>query len=764
MAIFETLDAKNALSYRDLHVNFDKQGLVLIDGAVGAGKSSLFNIATHVLYGQTPNKGIKDNAILNRYVVDESGPVGYRGIVQFRHRDHTYRVDQKRRFSEGGGPEETGVSVMEDGVVIDRKKGRSKNLDTQADVAGKVGMSLREFYGGVYLSQGYTHDLIVGTPAERSQYLIRYFGIDLIDRLIVHVGEQVASSALDADLSSHDAKLEVVDAELAQYRSGVALSALEDQKDIELADLNVAVAEKQAAWADGRSLRQSYLTYKVARDARDQHACASLGIEAVNKELGTLRVQQARLTEQVERVTRNSEIVTKLARERKVDNLDELRHLLQDLQHVKTTYEREAPVLAKLEALRTSVSDQPVEWDDDADGILGTTREKLSVAKASLSSLETELAKLQALGDVCFTCLRPVGADEKQAWVQERLSVVTATKKTIERLSATYQVLVETKTSFDADRKLRDQIAHLESTLSGQGVVDVASLKADIATLTDAAASHVRYLELEARLSSVDDVLDLTEIEQLRSRWAKRIELLQQYVGLCGQVGEVVTAVEQSAVDDLEKELNDLKSRQAATQTELGTVRSELSTVQRLDRSRAQIVEDRDRASAKAAKHRVLHTLHLSLKDIRRLRLHDSAELLAQRLPMYLKTLFHGEDIRVDVDDEEDSFDLVLYKTNASIPLAGLSGGQKAKLGLAVLFAFTRLVNRQSNMLVLDEPYTNLDARSRAACYEILRDLLGTDQSLTSIFVMSHEQDLKNQRFDQRWYIDYDGRFSTLRT
>lgn len=764
MAIFETLDAKNALSYRDLHVDFDKQGLVLIDGAVGAGKSSLFNLATHVLYGQTPNKGIKDNAILNRYVVDESGPVGYRGVVQFRHRDHTYRVDQKRRFREGGGPEETGVSVTEDGIVIDRKKGRSKNLDTQADVAGKVGMSLREFYGGVYLSQGYTHDLIVGTPTERSQYLIRYFGIDLIDRLIVHVGEQVASSAQDADLSSFDAKLQVIDAELAQYRSAADLAEQVRQLDALLSNLGIEVDRAQSSLSTALQGRRSYLDYRAAREAVDQHVCAPMDVESARKERDTLRVQQARLTEQAGRLTRNAEIVAQLARERKVDDLDKVRSLLQVLQHTKSTYEREAPILAKLDGLRAVLSDQPVEWDAGSDLILGTTREKLSVAKASLSALEAELSKLNALGDVCFTCLRPVSSDEKQVWIDDRQRVLTATKKTIDRLSATYEVLVETKTSFDADRKLRDQIANLESTLSGQGVVNVANLKDDIKSLTDAAASHIRYLELEAKLSSVDDVLDLSEIERLRVRWAERIDLLQQYVDLHGQVGDVVLPVEQDDVDRLDATVTALAAEQGRARSDLATLRAELAIVQRLVRSREQIVEDRAFVVTKAAKHRVLHTLHLSLKDIRRLRLHDSAQLLAQRLPVYLKTLFHGEDIRVDVADEEDSFDLVLYKTNTSIPLAGLSGGQKAKLGLAVLFAFTRLVNRQSNMLVLDEPYTNLDASSRAACYEILRDLLGTDQSLTSIFVMSHEQDLKNQRFDQRWYIDYDGRFSTLRT
>lgn len=764
MAVFETLDAHNALSYRDLHVNFDKQGLVLIDGHVGFGKSSIFDILTHVLYGQTPKKGIKDNAILNRYIVDESGPYGYRGVVQFRHRDHTYRVDQKRRFSEDGGPEETSVSMTEDGQVVDRKRGRSKNLDTQADVASKVGMSVREFYGGVYLSQGYTHDLIVGTPTERSQYLIRYFGIDLIDRIIANVGEQVASSAQDADLSGFDARLEVIDAELAQYRSRDELTAQVRQLDVQIVGLTADLHAAQTAWTTASDGRHAYATYAASRMAVDQHACAALGIDAVRKELETLSVQSARLTEQARRLAENAEVVAKLAVERKVDDFDAAQSRLRELHDTKTTYEHDAPIVAKLDVLRAGVTDQSVDWDADAERTLASTYEKLSTAKASLEATVRELEKLKALGDVCFTCLRPVQADEKLAWLNERQAIVSATKKTIDRLSATYQVLVDTKSQFDSDQKVRDQIASLESSLSDRGLVDIGAVKVEIKKITEDIASHLRYMELEARMSSVDDVLDPSEIERLQSRWKQRIALLQSFVNVYYQLVDPVPVVTDEDVEAAKKRFDALEQARSEAKTHLGVVQHELSIVDRLVRSRESLVNDRSRLAEKVSKHRILHTLHLSLKDIRRLRLHDSAELLAQRLPVYLKTLFHGEDIRVDVADEEDSFDLVLYKTNASIPLSGLSGGQKAKLGLAVLFAFTRLVNRQSNMLALDEPYTNLDIKSRAACYDILRDLLGTDQSLTSIFVMSHEQDLKNQRFDQRWRIDYDGRFSQLRT
>lgn len=73
MTIYESLEAKNALSYTELSIPLDQQGLVLIDGKVGAGKSSIFDILTHILYGTTAKDGISANGILNRYVTDKSG-------------------------------------------------------------------------------------------------------------------------------------------------------------------------------------------------------------------------------------------------------------------------------------------------------------------------------------------------------------------------------------------------------------------------------------------------------------------------------------------------------------------------------------------------------------------------------------------------------------------------------------------------------------------------------------------------------------------
>lgn len=71
------------------------------------------------------------------------------------------------------------------------------------------------------------------------------------------------------------------------------------------------------------------------------------------------------------------------------------------------------------------------------------------------------------------------------------------------------------------------------------------------------------------------------------------------------------------------------------------------------------------------------------------------------------------------------SFDFVmLNEPNASwLGQNRMSGGQQVKLAIAVLLAIHELVIPQVGLLVLDEPSTHLDADSRVALAEVLRDI-----------------------------------------
>ena len=773
MPIFRRLEVENGLSYQHLEVDFDQQGLVLVDGPVGAGKSSVFDILTHVLYGVTAKPDVNGPGIMNRYVTNKAGkPYGYRGVVEFENAGHAYRVEQLRSHTPQPNypslASGTGLLFTQDGVNINVKTNRSESLDTQKLVAAKTGMSVREFYGGVYLAQGYTHDLVTGKPKARQEYLLRYFGIDLFDRMIPEVKDRVAALAEDADLKAHEARLATLDAEAAQY------GTVESLTDI----VTSLTAEGDALAATVVTLDGDYLALQVAYSAWSKYLEAQQAVEAhplhpmlnddARTEYDSLRVQDEKLRMAQEAATKAGVLRASLVGLKKLDDIVVAQQLLDDTKQAVTVATKEAPLRAKVEQLRTKLTDE-VTWNDSLDQKLASNKAKQATIQDYAAVLKSELDRLSKLNDVCFTCLRPVTPEEKAAWIADRQTTLAGFTGVLTKVTNMVTTLEEMRESYLTNKRLVEQIETLEASLTDAAVdIDMTVAQRQIKQLSADIADHMRYVDLENKLARLGaSALDDDEIITMRTRWAARIKSLGAYLNLLTAVGTGPTpeCVDEDTLRGLHLDLQEARTAYQDVRDGLTRSRQTLAMLERVQRQRAQVEADMASMADTIRRHRILQTLHVSLKALRGIKLHDATKKLVSVLPMYLTTLFQGEDIRVDVEDAEDSSDLVFIKNGTAIPLEGLSGGQQRKLGLAILFAFTQIANRNSNILVLDEPYTNLDPRSRAACYDILRDLLGPERkntSLSSIFVMSHEQDLKLQRFDQRWSVKTDGRISTL--
>lgn len=97
---FKNIKAKNFLSLGEADINLDNRGLVLIEGknnsnptfeSNGAGKSSLMNMITYALYGQT-SYGIKADDVINR-VTGKNTEV----ILEVEIGNEPYRIERYRK-------------------------------------------------------------------------------------------------------------------------------------------------------------------------------------------------------------------------------------------------------------------------------------------------------------------------------------------------------------------------------------------------------------------------------------------------------------------------------------------------------------------------------------------------------------------------------------------------------------------------------------------------------------------------------------------
>ena len=102
---FKKIKAKNFLSYKDLELDLDKRGLILVEGknltnsaflSNGSAKSSLLSTVTYALYGKT-KKGQTADEVVNNKVGKDTSVKLYFDVDEQAYRIERYRKDKKNK-------------------------------------------------------------------------------------------------------------------------------------------------------------------------------------------------------------------------------------------------------------------------------------------------------------------------------------------------------------------------------------------------------------------------------------------------------------------------------------------------------------------------------------------------------------------------------------------------------------------------------------------------------------------------------------------
>lgn len=298
-------------------IDLDNKGIVLLQGPVGSGKSSLFDVIAEVLYGTSPKRdGTRD--------VSESDIVNVQlgracGAVEFMVGPHRYRVAYLRNWSgpaplpgpsaqEGAG-EYGGTTVYFerwDGSrwVQQGPDGRDlrypKMADTWACVEEVTGLSYAAFCSSCYVPQDRALAFVRGKNAEREGILTTLMQLGRYDEATDRAKEKVAENkqqlaGFDGVLTTlrwrlsnvpearvEDLRDQVLQAEAAALQCAKQLQELQEQVDTErvlaegraraaaklretLADLNRQIQEQALATGSLRAeMDRARLSAEVA--------------------------------------------------------------------------------------------------------------------------------------------------------------------------------------------------------------------------------------------------------------------------------------------------------------------------------------------------------------------------------------------------------------------------------------------------------------------------------------------------------------------
>ena len=95
------------------------------------------------------------------------------------------------------------------------------------------------------------------------------------------------------------------------------------------------------------------------------------------------------------------------------------------------------------------------------------------------------------------------------------------------------------------------------------------------------------------------------------------------------------------------------------------------------------------------------------------------------------------DDVRVNQD-----FDVIVTVDGAQEPLQSLSGGEKTAIAIALRLSVARYITDRMNVIIMDEPTTNLDSDRRNQLKSILQSALRDQSVVPQLIVVTHHDEI----------------------
>ncbi|MBE6526688.1 MAG: hypothetical protein E7Z63_02820 [Thermoplasmata archaeon] len=157
------------------------EGLTLVFGNTGCGKTFLFDAVTFALYGETSGKDRPTSTLKSSFAGLDANP--YVELV-FEHNGKEYTINRIpayiRRKQKGQGTREEAESVymlLPDGRKLDKKK------DVKEEVVNLTGLTAEQWRQVVMLAQGQFERFLQAESGERGEILESIFGIGIYSKI-----------------------------------------------------------------------------------------------------------------------------------------------------------------------------------------------------------------------------------------------------------------------------------------------------------------------------------------------------------------------------------------------------------------------------------------------------------------------------------------------------------------------------------------------------------------------------------------------------
>jgi exonuclease SbcC len=736
------LELQNFLTHRQESLEFPDQGVFLLWGRSGSGKSSLLEAIAFALAGPSATRAKNLDELKHELYPDEDMQVRLTLNLGDGQQVQIFRGTEKGKS--------TAWIVDGDGDLIEGVQAVKERV---SELLG--GMDGPTLFATYYSQQGELDALVKMVGHNRRKFVQRMMGVSVLDGVIrksAKTAEQ-ASQHLKWIESQGEVSLDDLRHNLKQVREHQQLLNLqEDELKIELKtledrgkDLREQLLKDEADWEKYRNLTPQLATWQETSYPT---------LEAENRRLQTeleiVHAAQERLNASVDQ----TELVSLQA---EAELLSHAEGAIQIQDSLGKEQALASQKLASLEAqVKAHIMPESGESVSDLSQAQAELRSEWKRAKEDAGQIPDHIEQ-----DKCPTCLRPIDEHSRelvQAYrieykekIQQKLEELAKSgsnitqrlkraRETEENVQKAQKTLEQLQQRMEQAKEDSQRIAqHLQSSQQASEGADASRLK-EIRKRLSQMATVQAQIQADTQLTLGKPKL----LEQIEDNEQKRLILKQKIQehqsdleGLDLDLeGREKNAVELEQTRERYLEL----TRQAGNlQAEAQKLWGESERVEATIEHHEQMEAERGEASSQAL---LYHRLEASLRDFRQYVIGTIRPALEDLCSEHLAELTEGNMPAVSIDEE---YNLSIKRHGEFRRISSSSGGEQARAAFALRLALTQLVSQRTEtpvgFMVFDEIFGSQDEEHRKAILDGLLHLRGI---YPQVFLISHQEDLKD--------------------
>jgi len=747
--VLKSLTIKNFRGYENCSFELDNQGLVLVRGDNGAGKSTIWDILEAIIYGSTPSGHKKDELTKN---TDDA-----EATLFLEKNEQQISISLQRKNKKWSYEIKKDGEVSTDHTYYDAIK-TATNL---------IGLTKNEFEGAVHLTQNAQHMLIKGSLSERKDYISSFFGIDTrydevhaatkeeLEKVQNKIKNLAGLSHSQQMLTSQLGSMQVCDVSILQDQK----SSL--QHDISFNDDMLRdITTQLNVWDEYNKHYEAASLYK-----NPEAQIAECEARLIENQSKLKLVTQIKLKNQ-QAVETNNRIESL---EEKISlSLEEYPALSSDTTEVNA-YESELRDLSAIKTKNEQVSHLRKEISALPD-----------VKEICVSKIEEELINLQVLhqtylknkkakeSGICTEC----GSTFNQQDVSKDVVKINEIKDSLDILQSDYTVLKNRNQNAKRRVWVLDQLKNVPD-FSTENENRISFLRGYI----QAKRNYENTKLLLAPLSrmELEGIPEVPEIDTDK----KLLESLKS----CVLAKRLLPTKPKSKKEILLKEKESLVKVQIELNNSLNSINQEIGKITAVNKNYSDIseqlkeIEENLKELDSLKKEEFFWQKMVDAygpKGLRVTQLENMVDLLVKQVPVYSSIMFNekhltfkhkvdANNVKIIANREEVDEKSGKVTNKFQHDISCFSGGEKHKMSTASMLAFTDCipVHKRTNVLILDEIDAELDHDGK---FRFTNDLLPIlKKKYSSIFVISHDENVQVANiYDKIWHISKKNHVSKL--